>query len=132
MARHAARHPFPAYRPGVPASLPRQRNGLLKADDLIVLFGLDPDASWRGQGPCAQVDPEIFYPENGRTSKPAKKVCGGCPVRDRCLAYAIEHDERYGVWGGTSEHERRLMRRAAGTEITEDETVDEPDLDIAA
>ena len=53
-----------------------------------------------------------FYPELGESTGPAKRVCAGCLVRDECLAFAVEHRE-IGVWGGTSDKERRSMRFAA-------------------
>jgi WhiB family redox-sensing transcriptional regulator len=59
---------------------------------------------------CAQVDPEIFHPDLGRNGGDARAVCAACPLREACLAYALEHDERYGVWGGTSPQERRAMQ----------------------
>ena len=64
-------------------------------------------------GRCAEADPEIFYPEKGGGYLAAKEVCYGCEVRAACLDYALEHGERYGIWGGLSENERRRIRRAA-------------------
>jgi len=66
---------------------------------------------WMADGLCAQVDPELFYPEAGESNREAKRVCGGCEVRVKCLAYALAHRERFGVWGGLSERERRRMHR---------------------
>lgn len=73
---------------------------------------------WRDEGLCAQTDPDAFYPDKGQSPKQAKKVCAGCPVQALCLAYALTHDERYGIWGGLSERERRAMKKTttAGTE----------------
>lgn len=63
---------------------------------------------------CREVDTgELFFPEKGGTTAPAKQVCRMCPVREECLQYALDHDERYGIWGGKSERERRRMRAAA-------------------
>jgi WhiB family redox-sensing transcriptional regulator len=80
---------------------------------LAELFGCDPDndSSWRYSGLCTQTDPELFFPNKGESTKSAKKVCGQCEVRAQCLAYALEHDERHGVWGGLSERERRRLKR---------------------
>ncbi|MFJ6728729.1 MULTISPECIES: WhiB family transcriptional regulator [unclassified Streptomyces] len=71
---------------------------------------------WRQQAACRHEDPELFFPIG--TSGPsllqtqqAKAVCGGCPVRESCLEWALETDQTLGVWGGTSENERRAMRR---------------------
>lgn len=68
---------------------------------------------WMADGVCAQTDPELFFPDKGGATKEAKRVCGGCPVKGECLAFALENQERFGVWGGLSERERRRLRRAA-------------------
>jgi WhiB family redox-sensing transcriptional regulator len=67
-------------------------------------------ADFRDDAPCSTTDPEVFYPEKGGTTLPAKKVCAGCDVRRECLLFALQHDERFGVWGGMSERERRRLR----------------------
>ncbi len=66
---------------------------------------------WRDLALCAQVDLGMFYPRKGQSPGPAKKICRGCEVRAECLAFALEHDEQFGVWGATSAHERRTMKR---------------------
>ena len=58
---------------------------------------------------CLQVDDELFFPTKGGSTKQAKKVCGGCDVREQCLQYALEFGEEHGIWGGTSGRERRKM-----------------------
>jgi WhiB family redox-sensing transcriptional regulator len=68
-----------------------------------------PDEPWMGEAICSQVDPEVFYPEKGGTTAPAKLICAQCPVVDECLAYALEHGERFGIWGGLSDRERRRL-----------------------
>lgn len=68
--------------------------------------------AWAGDALCAQTDPEVFYPEKGGSTRDAKAVCGRCGVQAECLEYALEHDERFGVWGGLSERERRQLKRA--------------------
>ena len=67
--------------------------------------------NWRQHGLCAQTDPDVFYPEKGGTSRPAKQVCATCPVRDECLDFAVATDERWGIWGGLTERERRQLKR---------------------
>ena len=62
---------------------------------------------------CSQTDPEDFFPEKGGSSREAKRICAECPVRIECLNYALRRDERYGVWGGMSERERRRLKRMA-------------------
>lgn len=64
---------------------------------------------WMDLAACAQTDPEMFFPEKGGTARDAKKVCRGCPVAGECLAYALRRDERWGIWGGLSERERRRL-----------------------
>ena len=74
-----------------------------------------PEA-WRQDALCAETDPEAFFPEKGGSTRDAKRVCSGCPVRAQCLDFALANDERFGIWGGLSERERRrlrLMRRDA-------------------
>lgn len=76
----------------------------------------DPDETgWMLRGLCAQTDPDAFFPNTGENAGPSKSVCAACPVRVECLEYALEHNERFGVWGGLSERERRQerARRAA-------------------
>ena len=67
---------------------------------------------WPSDALCTQVgNPDLWYPDKGGPTRDAKKVCAGCPIREQCLAYALEHRERYGIWGGTTERERRAMWR---------------------
>ena len=62
---------------------------------------------------CAQTDPEAFFPEKGGSTREAKRVCQSCDVRAECLEYALAHDERFGIWGGLSERERRRFKKRA-------------------
>ena len=66
---------------------------------------------WQANARCAEVDPEIFFPERGGSSKAARSVCNDCNVRTQCLEYALNNKEQFGIWGGTSERERRRLRR---------------------
>jgi WhiB family transcriptional regulator, redox-sensing transcriptional regulator len=66
---------------------------------------------WQELALCAQVDPELFFPDKGESSRPAKRVCGACEVRAECLHDALDRGERFGVWGGLSERERRVLER---------------------
>ena len=72
----------------------------------------DPLA-WQSESLCAQTDPEAFFPEKGGSTRDAKKICGSCEVRAECLEYALQNDERFGIWGGLSERERRKLRKRA-------------------
>jgi WhiB family redox-sensing transcriptional regulator len=81
-----------------------------------------PDADierldWQERALCAQTDPEAFFPEKGGSTREAKVVCSGCDVRAECLDYALAHDERFGIWGGLSERERRRLRRGEVTVV---------------
>ena len=67
--------------------------------------------SWQERALCAQTDPEAFFPEKGGSTREAKRVCMSCEVRAQCLEYALAHDERFGIWGGLSERERRRLKR---------------------
>jgi WhiB family redox-sensing transcriptional regulator len=73
----------------------------------------DDPPSWQDQALCAQTDPEAFFPEKGGSTREAKRVCSRCDVRDECLDYALARDERFGIWGGLSERERRRLKRRA-------------------
>lgn len=82
-------------------------------EDLEELFGLPSEHSWQERALCSQTDPEAFFPEKGGSTREAKKICIGCEVRSECLEYALQNDERFGIWGGLSERERRRLKRRA-------------------
>lgn len=63
---------------------------------------------------CAETDPELFFPEKGGSTKPAKKLCGSCPAATACLEFALTTGERFGIWGGQSERNRRVTARDRG------------------
>lgn len=67
---------------------------------------------WQSEALCAQTDPEAFFPEKGGSTRDAKRICESCDVRAQCLEYALANDERFGIWGGLSERERRRLKRA--------------------
>ena len=73
----------------------------------------DGPLAWQQHALCAQPDPEAFFPEKGGSTREAKAGCQSCEVRQQCLAYALANDERFGIWGGLSERERRRLRRSA-------------------
>lgn len=85
-------------------------------DDAVFLGLVDePEPQeWQERALCAQTDPEAFFPEKGGSTREAKRICTGCEVRAECLEYALAHDERFGIWGGLSERERRRLKRRAG------------------
>ena len=73
----------------------------------------DGEGDWAERALCAQTDPEAFFPEKGGSTREAKKVCLTCDVRGECLEYALGNDERFGIWGGLSERERRRLKKSA-------------------
>jgi hypothetical protein len=78
---------------------------------------------------CAQVDPDLFFPEKGGRSPSAVRVCRRCPVAAECLEFSLENRQRYGIWGGTSEKQRR---RLAGDDWDDEDDEDDEDEDQAA
>ena len=78
--------------------------------DFDALIGVADD-QWQEKALCAQTDPEAFFPEKGGSTREAKRICQGCEVKDECLEYALANDERFGIWGGLSERERRRLKR---------------------
>lgn len=92
--------------------------------ELISMLETQPQPfaeDWYSRALCPETDPEAFYPEKGGSTAEAKKICRGCPVKDQCLQWALDHDERFGVWGGLSDRERRRLKRSADRQ-----PVDEP------
>ena len=99
---------------GLPMTGVSQRPHLsLVPDSLEDEFEGNEEATdqWQDRALCAQTDPEAFFPEKGGSTREAKKICLGCEVRSECLEYALGHDERFGIWGGLSERERRRLGR---------------------
>ncbi len=73
--------------------------------------------SWMADAICAQTDPEEFFPDKGGSTAAAKRTCLGCSARAECLQYAIENNERWGVWGGKSERERSKLMKTAAAQV---------------
>ena len=84
--------------------------GFEPAGGLWDALGLAEGGEWARDALCAQTDPEAFFPEKGRSNAAAKRVCLACPVRAECLDAALSRPERFGVWGGLSERERRRLQ----------------------
>ena len=76
---------------------------------------LNPDTGdpphWKESANCLGVDPDLFFPERGASTREAKEICKGCVSRPNCLEYALDNGEKFGIWGGMSERERRRLRR---------------------
>ncbi len=79
----------------------------------------DNRADWWSLAACSTVDPDLFFPVSGTGPAAgqvarAKAICTGCQIQDPCLSYALAAGTVQGVWGATTEEERRLLRRQAG------------------
>lgn len=68
-------------------------------------------ATWRKHAACQGIDPDVFYPVSDEEADEAKAVCDQCVVREACLEHALANREREGIWGGTTERERRRIHR---------------------
>jgi WhiB family transcriptional regulator, redox-sensing transcriptional regulator len=64
---------------------------------------------WRDRAACAGIGYDLFFPEHNSGIGDARKVCRDCPVRAQCLTFAIETDQRHGVWGGITQGELRKL-----------------------
>ncbi|MFO0920119.1 MAG: WhiB family transcriptional regulator [Candidatus Saccharimonadales bacterium] len=73
--------------------------------------GIEGETSWMEQAACSDSSPETFFPTGGAGVKIAKTICTECVVREDCLNYAIDNNVDHGIWGGTSERERRRIIR---------------------
>lgn len=72
---------------------------------------------WRSQGACLHADPDVFFPisvagASATQVRTARAICAGCPVQPDCISFAVEHREIQGIWGGTTDEERKKLRRA--------------------
>ena len=67
--------------------------------------------SWTDEANCKGQDADLFFPERGASTRKAKAVCRACIVQVDCLEYAVENSEKFGIWGGLSERERRKVKR---------------------
>lgn len=77
--------------------------------DYDYLFGkISEGLEWQEQALCAQIDPEMWFPEDGGPNG-ARKICGDCPVKQQCLQHALDNNEMHGIWGGLSYLERRVL-----------------------
>lgn len=73
---------------------------------------METETDWMAQGNCADHDPSTFFPSDGVGVDVARRICETCPVKSACLEYALSNRIDHGVWGGTSERERRRILRA--------------------
>lgn len=70
-----------------------------------------PPDMWQEQAACHGIDPDVFFPTSEEEAGPALAYCGACRIREMCLAWALKNGERYGVWGGLTEQQRRRIVR---------------------
>lgn len=91
----------------------RVEEDLYVADMVLLPLSDVEELAWQAKALCAQTDPEAFFPEKGGSTREAKKICMSCEVRVDCLEYALAQDERFGIWGGLSERERRRLKKRA-------------------
>lgn len=67
--------------------------------------------TWRDDSACKGLDPNMFHTGRGESTREALAVCAGCIVVKECLHYALSNSIKVGVWGGTTERQRRRLRR---------------------
>jgi len=83
------------------------------ADEVLIATRED----WVGQAACRGIAASVFFTERGEMTAPAKAICAACPVTAECLDYALRTKQKFGIWGGKSERERRTMRRDLGYSV---------------
>lgn len=77
---------------------------------LLELMASD-ELAWQDLANCRGADPDLFFPERGASTRTAKSICRECSVQAECLEFAIVSSEKFGIWGGLSERDRRKIRR---------------------
>jgi WhiB family redox-sensing transcriptional regulator len=77
---------------------------------LVELLTTD-ELAWQDLANCRGANPDLFFPERGASTRTAKGICRECSVQTECLEFAIVSSEKFGIWGGLSERERRKIRR---------------------
>jgi WhiB family redox-sensing transcriptional regulator len=80
-------------------------------DDLKEALRMDERLAWQDRANCKGANADLFFPERGASTRAAKAICRECQVREECLEFAITTGEKFGIWGGLSERERRRIRR---------------------
>ncbi len=69
---------------------------------------------WQVDANCIGEDPDLFFPDRGASTRKAKELCNSCVAQEHCLEYSIVNNEKFGIWGGLSERERRKIRKERG------------------
>jgi WhiB family redox-sensing transcriptional regulator len=80
------------------------------------------DTGWMANGSCSTEPPSTFFPSDGVGVIVAQQICDGCPVKARCLEYALSNRIEHGVWGGASERQRRRILRARSVAVAVEPT----------
>jgi WhiB family transcriptional regulator, redox-sensing transcriptional regulator len=86
--------------------------GAMTAMTTTTVFRVEPQP-WYERAACRGRDADCFFPEKGGSTRAAKRICQTCVVQVECLEYALANDERFGIWGGMSERERRRLKKRA-------------------
>lgn len=80
----------------------------------ILRAPVNEERPWMVFGACREQDPDLFFPDTVRQAREAIAICNTCPVKGECLEYSLEARERFGVWGGLTDKQRRhLLRQPA-------------------
>ena len=96
---------------------PGGRNGTVRIDRLptvdVDVLPADPSPPdvWQERSACFGIDPDVFFPISEEEAGPALAFCSACTIRSECLSWALKNGERYGVWGGLTEQQRRRLTR---------------------
>ena len=64
---------------------------------------------WRARGACRDLEPDLFFPDPSESAVDALTACSACVVRPQCLTWALQTRQQYGIWGGTTEDDRRHL-----------------------
>ena len=96
---------------GLPERSPNNSSSQRIANNRTIFGNEDKLRSWQDEANCLGVDPDLFFPERGASTREAKEICRGCVVRLDCLEYALVNGEKFGIWGGMSARERRRLTR---------------------
>jgi len=80
-------------------------------EDFRAAISQGEDLAWQDGANCRGANADLFFPERGASTRAAKAICRECQVRPECLEFAIVTGEKFGIWGGMSERERRRVRR---------------------
>lgn len=77
-------------------------------------FDVDP-SDWMDGANCAGMDGDIFFTERGESTATARSICAECVIRRACAQFALDHNEKWGTWGGLSAKQRLLIKRRKST-----------------